>query len=89
MDIEKLLKNFDYIHNQQSMYRWARQYMRQVMVLLQFQLHYVRDTGSFSWETLRISALTTLRITEWTMHKTLLSTLLICISLNMLICISF
>ena len=67
------------------MYRWARQYMRQMMVLL----HYVRDTGSFSWETLRISALTTLRITEWTMHKTLRSTLLISISLNMLRCISF
>ena len=45
MEIEKLLHEFDESHNEQPMYQWARMYMRQVMVLLQFQ----RATREGNW----------------------------------------
>ena len=45
MEIEKLLHEFDESRNEQPMYQWARTYMRQVMVLLQFQ----RATREGNW----------------------------------------
>lgn len=45
MNLEKQLRDYDDAHDQDPMYKWARMYMKQVMVLLQFQ----RATREGNW----------------------------------------
>ena len=45
LNLEKQLLEYDVIHEKDPMYKWARMYMNQVMVLLQFQ----RATREGNW----------------------------------------
>ena len=77
LNIEKQLLEYDVTHDKDPMYKWARMYMNQVMVLLQFQ----RATREGNWF-LYLAALEKLSTSSPTtgsiMPKTSLSTLLAC-----------
>jgi len=45
MNLEKQLMDYDHTHEKNPMYKWARMYMKQIMVLLQFQ----RATREGNW----------------------------------------